>query len=266
MPDDLRQKLVPAVQNATAILRHLSAMGAPVGATQVARDCGLNVSSAFNILRTLHQEGLLTFDPQAKTYRLGIGLLDLAAPLLTASPADMIRPLIARIAETQQVMIGLWHITATGRIILTDSVAAERIVQAVIAPGSRLPAFAGAMGRCYVAALGLDETAARKGYDAVRWQAAPGFAAYWADVATTRSAGFAADHGNLFRGLEIVAAVVRDRTGTPRIGMSSITIAGQHTPADLTTVGHALAAAAGRIESGLFGHRNLTITSGKDHT
>ena len=86
MADDPRQKLVPAVQSGTSILRHLSANGTPLGATQIARDCGLNVSSAFNILRTLSHEGLVSFDPQAKTYRLGLGLLDLAAPLLTASP------------------------------------------------------------------------------------------------------------------------------------------------------------------------------------
>lgn len=261
MPDDLRQKHVPAVQNATAILRQLSARGTPMGATQIARDCGLNVSSAFNILRTLHHEGLVAFDAKLKTYRLGIGMLDLAVPLLTASPADLIRPLIAEIAEAHQVMIGLWHVTETDRIILSDCVTAARIVQAVIAPGSRLPAFAGAIGRCYVAALDLDEAVARRGYDTVRWQAKPGFAAYWADVATAREAGFAADHGNLFRGLEIVAAMARDRTGRPRIGMSSITIAGQHTANELTAVGRALAAAASRIERGLFGKRSSRITS-----
>lgn len=266
MPDDLRQKLVPAVLNAAAILRHLSARGTSMGATQMARDCGLNVSSAFNILRTLHHEGLVSFDTKTKTYRLCIGLLDLAAPLLTASPADLIRPLIAEIADTHQVMIGLWQVTETGRIILTDCVTAERIVQAVIAPGSRLPAFAGAIGRCYVAALELDKAEACRGYNAVRWQSAPGFAAYWVDVATAKATGFAADHGNLFRGLEIVAAVVRDRSGTPRIGMSSITIAGQHTPADLASVGHALAAAARRIESGLFGRRDTMITPTEDRT
>lgn len=256
MPDDLRQKLVPAVQNATTILRLLSGKGIPMGVTQIAREGDLNVSSAFNILRTLSHEGLVAFDPAAKTYRLGLGLLDFAAPLLAASPADLIRPLVAEIAETHQVMIAIWHITGTGRIVLIDRVTAERIVQAVIAAGSRLPAFAGALGRCYAAALNLDEAATRTGYDTVRWQSEPGFDAYWQSVRNARRTRIATDHGQLFRGLEIVASLARDDGGTPRIGLSSITIAGQHEPDALDRVGIALADAAGRIERGLFGRQD----------
>ena len=59
MVDDTGQKLVPAVQNAMIIMRLLAASGRPMGATQIAREAGLNVSSAFNILRTLSHEGLL---------------------------------------------------------------------------------------------------------------------------------------------------------------------------------------------------------------
>ena len=53
MTDDLPQKLVPAVQNATTIQRLLASAGRPMGVTQIARETGLNVSSVFNILRTL---------------------------------------------------------------------------------------------------------------------------------------------------------------------------------------------------------------------
>ena len=258
-----RQKLVPAVQNATAILRQLSVMGAPVGATQIARACDLNVSTTFNILRTLTAEGLASFNPQDKTYGLGLGLMELTTPLLITSPADMIRPLMAEIAEAHQIMIALWHITDTQRIVLTDRIAAERIVQAVIADNSRLPAFAGAIGRSYAAALGLDEAASRAGYDTVRWQTPPGFDSYWADIQTARDTRFAMDHAHLFRGLEIVAAVVGDRGGTPRIGMSGITIAGQHTADELAHVGRSLADAADRIERGLYGHRKTP--NSEDH-
>ena len=75
MVDDGGQKFVPAVQNAVSIMRLLAAQGSPMGATQIARETGLNVSSAFNILRTLSHEGLLSFNPEAKTYRIGMGLM-----------------------------------------------------------------------------------------------------------------------------------------------------------------------------------------------
>jgi DNA-binding IclR family transcriptional regulator len=247
------QKLVPAVQNAMIIMRLLAASGRPLGATQIAREAGLNVSSAFNILRTLSHEGLLSFDPEAKTYRIGMGLMELAAPLLGANPADLIRPTMTAIAQEHQVAIALWQITLNERVVLIDRFAAPGIVHAVMSRNSRLPVFAGAIGRVYAASLGLNETQTRKGFDSVRWQDAPDFDAYWADVQTARESGIAQDRGNLFRGLDMVATLSRDADDVPRLGMSSITIIGQQTDAGLVRVGTALAEAARQIEGGVFG-------------
>lgn len=255
MTDELRQKLVPAVQNAALILRVLAERGQPLGATQIARETGMNVSSAFNILRTLRREGLVTFDDEAKTYRVGMGLLEFVSPLLGASPANLIRPALMEIAQTHQVMIALWQITATHRVVLIDRITAPRIVQASIARESRLPAFAGAVGRVYAALRGFDRATTRAGYESVLWQADPGFEAYWADVQEARETRMAFDHGNLFRGLEISASLALDAEDVPRLGMSSITIAGQHDAENLVAVARALAEAAQRIERCVFGRR-----------
>ena len=255
MTEEQSRKFVPAVQNAAAILRLLAEGGRPLGATQIARAAGLNVSSAFNILRTLTHEGLLSFDPEAKTYRIGMGMMEFAAPLLGANPADLIRPMVEEIAREHAVMVGLWRITADERLVLIDRFAAPRIVQATLAAGARLPVFAGATGRCYAAAAGLDEAAARRGYDSVRWQRPRGFDAFWRDVEEARRTGTARDRGELFTGLEIVGAVARDAGGAPRLSLSSITIAGQHEEASLEAVATALAGAAARIERSVFGRR-----------
>ncbi|MFS4437778.1 IclR family transcriptional regulator [Paracoccaceae bacterium GXU_MW_L88] len=253
MNGDSGQKLVPAVENAATIMRMLATSGRPMGATQIAREAGLNVSSVFNILRTLTHEGILSFDPDSKTYVIGMGLLELAAPLLGANPADLIRPTLTAIAQEHRVAIALWQITTNERIVLIDRITAPNIVQAVMARSSRLPVFAGAIGRVYAASMGLDKTQTRKGYDGVRWQDAPAFEAYWADVEAARASGIARDRGNLFRGLDIVAALSRDAAGVPRLGMSSITITGQQTEENLDAVGEALAKAAQDIERGVFG-------------
>ncbi|MBY8975907.1 helix-turn-helix domain-containing protein [Rhodobacteraceae bacterium NNCM2] len=256
MASDQQQKPVPAVQNAVLILRLLASRREPMGATQISRETGLNVSSAFNILRTLTNEGLLSFDPASKTYRIGMGMMEFATPLLGANPSDLLRPMMNEIAEEHQVMIALWQITRTGRIVLIDRFTAERIVQAVIAQNSRLPVFAGAVGRCFAAKLDLSEAETRAGFETVRWQSDPGFDAYWSDVQEAKRTGSAKDHGNLFRGLEIVAAIASDIEGTPRIGMSSITISGQHDGPSLDAVGRALADAAIQIERCVFGVKN----------
>lgn len=256
MPEDAAPKLVPAVENAVRVLRLIATRGRPMGATAVARETGLSVSTAFNILRTLGHERLVEFDPTDKTYVLGMGVIEFAAPLLGADPTDLIRPLLNAIAQEHRMMIALWQITPTERIVLIDRFTPERIVQAVIAPNSRLPVFGGAIGRCYAAATGLDREATRAGYDGVRWQSAPGFDAYWQDVEGARASGTAFDRGNLFRGLEIVATLACDATGTPRLGISGITVTGQHDADEIAGAAASLAQAANRIERGVFGRRD----------
>jgi len=252
MTDDGGQKFVPAVQNAISIVRLLAAQGRAMGATQIARETGLNVSSAFNILRTLTHESLLSFDPDAKTYRIGMGLMEFATPLLGANPADVIRPMLTAIAQEHRVMIALWQITETKRIVLTDRFTAPRILHAVLARDSRLPVFAGAVGRCYAATLGLSKAETKKGFDTVVWQDAPSFESYWDDVQAARETGTASDRSHLFRGLDIVASLARDADGVPRLGMSSITIAGQQTEESLAQVAIALRGAAEQIERCIF--------------
>lgn len=249
------QKSVPAVQNAVTIMRLLASSGQSLGATQIARETGMNVSSAFNILRTLTQERLLSFDSDSKTYRIGMGLMEFAAPLLPANPADLIRPAIDAIAREHRVAIAIWHIAANARIVLIDRVSAPNIVQAAIAPNTRMPAFSGAIGRLYAAALGLGKVETRKGYESVRWQNPPGFESYWSDVQAARETGVARDRRQLFHGLDIVATLLRDASDAPRIGLSSITIAGQQTDETLAKVGVALADAARHIERSVFGRR-----------
>ncbi|MEO1986450.1 MAG: helix-turn-helix domain-containing protein [Martelella sp.] len=253
MIDESGPKLVPAVQNAMSIMRLLAAQGRPMGATMIARETGLNVSSAFNILRTLSHEGLVSFDPEAKTYRMGMGLMEFAVPLLGANPTDVIRPTLAATAQENQTMIALWQITPSERIVLTDRFTAPNIPHVVLAQNSRLPVFSGAIGRCYAATRGLTEAETRKGFGTVRWQDAPRFESYWDDVLKARETKAAFDRGHLFRGLDIVASIARDAEGVPRLGMSSITIAGQQTDDSLDAIATALAGAAAQIERCLFG-------------
>lgn len=255
MPSEPRQNQVPAVTSAIAILRTIVAHGQPLGATHIAREAGLNVSTVFNILRTLAGEGLLSFDADTKTYEIGMGMLEFVTPILGANPRDLLRPMLRDIAERHQMMLALWQITPGARIVLIDRITAPRIVQAMIAPDMRLPAFAGAMGRCYAAALDLSEAVTRKGYDSVRWQSPPGFDAYWRDVQTARTEGVSFDHGNLFRGLEFAATLVRDANDMPRIGLNSITIVGQHGQGALQEVACSLRDAARQIEKTIFGRR-----------
>ncbi len=224
---DLSQKFVGAVANAVSILRSLSQLSEPAGVAAIARDTGISVSTCFNILRTLASERLVVFDQTAKTYSIGMGVLEFSVPLLGANQADLIRPELQRLSGEHRSLICLWQITEGERILLVDRVFTARTVRVDMSHGSRFPAYVGAIGRCYAALRNLTQDALKAQFETLKWQAPPSFEAYAEDVRRASEDGFAFDLGQLFIGLEITASVVTDATARPRLGISGISIAGQ---------------------------------------
>ncbi len=250
---DLFPKNVGAVANAVSILRSLAQLSEPAGVAVIARETGVSVSTCFNILRTLSSERLVDFDPETKTYRIGMGVLELSVPLLGANQADLIRPELKRLSGEHNSLICLWQITEGERIVLVDRISTARTVRVDMSDGSRLPTYVGAVGRCYAALrnLPLDELKSR--FETLQWQAPPSFDAYAADVEKARRDGYAFDFGQLFIGLEIAAAIVTDPTGKPRLGISGISIAGQLSRENIERLGADLRDSADWISEALFG-------------
>lgn len=251
------QKYVGAVENAVKILRRLTQADEPEGVAIVARECGLNVSTTFNILKTLAKEGLVTFDEQTKGYAVGMGVLELAAPMLGRNPTDMIRPVMERICAEHSVLVALWTISPTGRIVLSDRVVPTKVVHADMRQGSRLPDLAGAIGRCVAAVRDIDRDTLREAYAGLRWQRDPGFEAYWQDVQRAKAEGYAFDFGHLFKGLSMAAVAIRDTDGVARLGMSAISISDQIKADALRETARALREAGQLIELNVFGRREV---------
>jgi DNA-binding IclR family transcriptional regulator len=224
---DPAPKFVGAVGNAVAILKSLAQLGEPAGVAAIARDTGVSVSTCFNILRTLASERLVAFDPVEKTYQIGLGVLELSVPLLGANQADLIRPELERLANDRNCLICLWHITENERLVLVDRVSTTRTVRVDMSFGSRLPAYVGAVGRCYAAHKNIGRSKLAKRFSELVWQNPPSFEQYLSEVEKAARDGFAYDFGQLFIGLEIAAALVTDASGKARFGISGIAISGQ---------------------------------------
>ncbi len=220
---------VGAVVHAMRILRHLAVAAAPVGIASVARATGISPSTSFNILRTLSRAGFVAFRPTDKTYSLGLGIAEIATGLVGISHAELISPELNRLAQTYEMLVVLWRVTEDDHLVLIDRAHSELAVRVEMRMGMRLPSLVGAVGRCVAATLDLPPGELRRRFAALRWQVAPSFAAYQADVAQAAVRGWAIDDGQLYRGLQTVAAIVQDQDRQPRFGLSGITIAGQHT-------------------------------------
>lgn len=256
-------KFVGAVGNAVTIMRHLARRNGE-GVASIARASGVNASTCFNILKTLTSERLVDFDPDSKTYRIGLGVLAFSAPLLGANQVDLIRPELDRLARERCTLIALWQITESEHIILVDRVSASRLVQVNIALGSRLPAYVGAIGRCYAASRDIESKELERQFRELRWQSPPSFKAYAQDVEQAKQDGYAFDFGQLFIGLETTASIIFDADSQPRFGISGIAIVGQHTRPEFNAMAVALRDTAEWISETLFGRsrtpRQMTQT------
>lgn len=247
------QRPVGALVHALRILRHLSGLGRPAGVSAIARATGVNPSTSFNILRTLAAEGLVIFDAAAKTYRPGLGLVELAVGVLGTNPGDLIRPELERIALRYGVLMCLWHITGDDRIVLIERAFDPAATRVDLPLGKRLPVYSGAMGRVLAAHRALPEAEIRRIHEGLRWESAPpSFAAYQASVEAARRQGYGEDLGQLYLGVDVIAALIVDAAGVPRYGMSSIALSGLMGEEGRRAIGRDLADTGRRIGAQLF--------------
>ncbi|WP_424348294.1 IclR family transcriptional regulator [Kocuria sp. CH-021] len=70
------------VSHALHVLRCFSADEPTLGVTEIAARVGLHKSTVSRLLVTLEQEDVVERDPQTRRYRLGLGLISVAGPLL----------------------------------------------------------------------------------------------------------------------------------------------------------------------------------------
>lgn len=70
------------VSHALRVLRCFSVDEPTLGVTEIAARVGLHKSTVSRLLATLEQENVVERDPQTRRYRLGLGLISVAGPLL----------------------------------------------------------------------------------------------------------------------------------------------------------------------------------------
>ncbi|ODV12268.1 MAG: IclR family transcriptional regulator [Rubrivivax sp. SCN 70-15] len=208
------QKLVAALSSGLAIVRYLLTAGAPVGVSRIAQHLDLNSSTCFNLLKTFVHERLVVFEESTKTYRVGLGLVELAKGALdTASHARLVQPHLALVAATHKVTATLWHRESADCVVLVARADKDATMRVHMSIGQRLPTFISALGRAMAAHAGLSRDELRRRFDLLRWDDPPSFDAYLRTVDEAGRRGNAVDAGCYVRGVTSVSAAVLDSSG-----------------------------------------------------
>ena len=214
-------KPVRAVSQALKVLRELGQSGDPMGATALARRAGLNTSTTFNILRTLHDEGMVSFDPVAKTYAPALGLLGLVRSLVSLQDSELLRRELVHLATREQCLMALWQVI-DDRVGLIDRALADTPVRLDMQVTQRMPKYLGAIGRAIAAKSDVGPEEMRRWFSKMRWNRPIEFAEYLDQVEEARQCGYGFDDETLYAGIVVVASVITDAEGWPTYGISAI--------------------------------------------
>lgn len=232
---------VRAVLQALAVLRTLGESAEPLGLSAIARGAKVSPSTTLNILRTLTNERIVTIDPATKSYRLGLGLLELAGPLLNRSDLEVLEPELRRIVTRFEATGSVWIVKEGGKLDLARRLVPDSVIRIEFRTATRLPPYAGATGSIVAAVRGATSAELTVGMTKVRWARIPSRSAYLDGVRRATERGYAIDEGNLIRGVTSVASVVRDETGAPALVLAAHLFVGQLPAGEIETLGAALA-------------------------
>jgi DNA-binding IclR family transcriptional regulator len=210
--DGVRLREVPAVRRATAILWHLARNADGLGVSRIARDLGIIPSTCLHILRELATARLVSFEPNGKIYRLGLGVLALAREVSRRDPfIQAAQPALEKFARDFRVSASATQRDGEDMVVVASATAPEGDVVTV---GNRVPCLSSASGRLIAAFSGWTDTQLRTRFDRVRWQHTPDFAKWLREVHAARARKYAIDDGQFRRGITSIASGVISRAGS----------------------------------------------------
>lgn len=221
--------------------------------TEVARKTGLTPAAARRSLITLAELGYVTTD--GRRYLLRPRLLELGHAYLASRPiSQLAEPYIVALAERVGESCSASVLDGT-ELTYVARAQTKRILNIVIAIGTRFPAYATSMGRVHLAALHPHELDAY--FDAVELKPLTSHTVTEEHrlreiLATVREQGWCLGYQELEEGLLSIAVPVRDPDGRVQL---AINLAAPTTRADRRTLRSdylpRLQRAAGKIEAEL---------------
>lgn len=221
-----RLRGVPAVTRSIQILRFLARSPAPVSLKTVADELGLVPSTCLHILRVMAGEEFVKVDPQTKRYSLGVGILPLARSVLNGNGfRDVVQPALDQLSDVYGVTATGVEVTGLAHMVVVAISRSPLRLRLHVDVGSRFPSLISATGRCFAAFGGQPKSEIERRFKALRWDRAPPFETWRAEVEAVRDSGYSIDRGNYINGVTIMAVPILD---SRRLMSHSLVAVGLH--------------------------------------
>ena len=211
---------VQSVDRAVSILELLARHGEQ-GVTEVAGELGVHKSTAFRLVATLEQRGLVEQTEDRGKYRLGVGLLRLAGA--TTARLDVVqeaRPICRRLAQETGETVNIAVLSESSALYL-DQVAGSSALQPHNWVGQHIPLHATSNGKVLLSEMTESELkAAVRELPRFTDQTITTRPRLRDDLAAVRKDGYAVAVDELEIGLTAAAAPIRSAHGDIIASMS----------------------------------------------
>jgi DNA-binding IclR family transcriptional regulator len=252
-PDNGESRGISVLRNGIAVLRAFAVEEPLQGVSEIAAKVGLHKSTVSRMLATLEQEGLVERDPSTRRFRLGLGVLALAAPLLADLDVrrlayPVLHDLSRRTGETAALM--LWD---GAEAVCVEQVASSHQVKHTTALGTRYRDAASSSVQVFLADLDPFEVRSllMRGVIDLPGLSEPTLAAYAVRLQDVRERGYAINYGETSLEEVGVAAAVRDHRGEPIAAVLLSAPRFRISTDQLSVLSEATVSAAARISSAL---------------
>lgn len=144
---------IQSVARAVRLLKHLAAAGGAVSVPTLAAECGLQRTTAWRLLTTLEDEGLVERESPGGRFRVGYGAVAIAARALDDSRATarLLHPVLEALMHATGES-ALLSIVRGMRTLLVDEVDPPAVLS-VNWVGKEFPLHSSSMGKILLAAL-----------------------------------------------------------------------------------------------------------------
>ncbi len=243
---------------AVRVLRALAGAQGGRRLSELSRELAIAKGTLSALLRTLERLDLVERDPETRTYRLGMGLLDLGGAVLSRLDLpELARPSLRRLFQASDET-AILHLRQGMELVIADRVEPRRQLKVVAPLGHRLPPFAGSAAKAVLAALPPEEAAAL-----VSARPLPAFTPrsitdperYLAELARAREHGYALEDEEYLEGVCAASAAVVDAGAAPVATLSVVAVRARLGMDRLGSLGSLVAAAAQEVSRRLLVYR-----------
>ncbi len=208
-----RPVTINSLSRGAQILRFLSEAGGSLGVTELAERLQVDPSTAYRLLATLENHGLVAQDQESKKYTVGYGVLEIAAGLLRRlNVAEIAQPHLRALSAVTGESTHIAVRNGT-RAVSVGSEAASGVLRVEMSIGNAEPLYCTAVGKALLTDfVESDLRAIFAGQELERFtaQTITSIEDLAAELERGRRLGYAYDDEELHPGVRCIACPIRD--------------------------------------------------------